>query len=277
MSAFKNDPGKSASACSEAALQQLERYRDLLYRPCGDYLLLPWCDGEVAVADLDEYDDGVICRIFTGDVYHQAEAPNGPSRIGGMLSRVREWDESVCYDLTRGAVSLGLLKSKYGYDCGGMHRLKGEVRADSPLSWAFEVNAVRMAYAAPGYDPDRNEFLECLFGYLYAKAMELEYLLHVPSDAPACRISMSDIADGLIRSGLDAKRQRLLEEGLDYGRSLYAVFRGHQTPDWFTDLKGLYYFPNLCAALMTAQSIGRLNSRRGLEWDDNKIEKEGEK
>ena len=152
--------------------------------------------------------------------------------------------------------------------------LTGEVCADSPLSWAFEVNAMRTALAAPGYDPARNDYLESLFGYLYAKAMELEYLLHVPSDAPACRVSLSDVRSGLIRSGLDAKRQRLLEEGLDYGRSLYAAFRGHQTPDWFVDLEGLYYFPNLCAALMTAQSIGRLNSRRGLEWEDDRTEKE---
>ena len=277
MSAYENDLRERAFKSGEAALQQFERYRDLLYRPCAEYLLLPWCGGEAAVADLDEYGEGEICRIFTGDVYRRSEAPNGPNRIGGMLSRVRECDESVCYDLTCGAVSHGLLKTKYSFDCDGMISMTREVCADSPLSWAFEVNAMRTAYAAPGYDPDRNDYLESLFGYLYAKAMELEYLLHVPSDAPVCRISLSDVGNGLIRSNLDAKRQRLLEEGLDYGRSLYASFLGHQTPDWFTDLKGLYYFPNLCAALMAAQSIGRLNSRRGLEWEDNGIEKEEEK
>ena len=100
MSAYENDPRGSASGSGEAALQRLERCRDLLYRPCADYLLLPWCDGEVAVADLDEFDDGGICRIFTGEAYRRPEAPGGPSRIGRMLSRVREWDESVCYDLT---------------------------------------------------------------------------------------------------------------------------------------------------------------------------------
>ena len=259
----------SINSYNRATWQQIRYYHDLLYRPCADYLLLPYGeDGtieSIAVANLDE--TGEICRLFTCDERWQKEDLNGWSRIGRMLADVHERDESVCYDVTAGAIWCGLLKSEYGSDYLGLLDLSGRVRTDSPLSWAFEVNVRRFVGTIPWRDPARHEFLECLFGYLYAKAMELEYLFHDPSGEFQCRYRLDDIRDGLIHSELDAERQRLLEEALDYGRALYAYFLGHQSPSWADTDAELYYFQNLSAALMAVQSIGRLNSRRGLKWE----------
>ncbi len=271
MSTTPNRSIDETSGYKKATWQRVRYYNDLLYLPCADYLILPIAEdgvcSSVAVANLDE--TGEIKRILTCDELWQKEDLRGYSRIGRILADVDEHDEGICFDITCGAVSNGLLKSAYGDDYGSMLLMASDVRADSPLSWAFEVNVRRMISAAPWHDPARHDFLGSLFGYLYAKAMELEYVVLHPEEALVCRYRVEDIRNGLIHSGLDDTRQRSLEEGLDYGRRLYSWFLGHQEPGWNYDNRELYYHPNLCAGLMAAQSIGRLNSRRGLMWEDD--------
>ncbi len=270
MSAISNS-SIGTSGYNRATWQRVRYYNDLLYRACADYLLLPYGDNgtieSIAVANLDE--TGEIHRIFTCDERWQKEDLQGHSRIGRILADVEKTGDSVCYDITVGAVICGLLKSPYGYSFDVLHDLEDLVWDDSPLSWAFEVNVRRMVDAMPWKNPARQEYLECLFGYLYAKAMELEYLFHAPVETPECRYSLNDIRQGLIHSNLDSGRQRLLEDGLDYGRQLYAYFLGHQGGTWDNSRPELYYYENLSAALMAVQHIGRLNSQRGLKWEAN--------
>lgn len=130
----------------------------------------------------------------------------------------------------------------------------------------FEQNVRMMLDTMPLAVGERREaLLADLYGYLFAKAVEMHYAESRPGGwfrkKPVCRCTPSDAWAGELRSGLDAQRHGRLEDAFHLGREFYRDFKFYRE-----QAGGDGYAEELKRSLMLVQALGRFYSRKCLDW-----------
>ena len=136
----------------------------------------------------------------------------------------------------------------------------------SAWSEEFENNARQMLNALPeDKSLDRDSLLENLYGYLFAKAAEMEYAANQYASALKggllCSYTPDDAWAGRIESTLDAERQAKLEDAFALGRQFYQDFALYQKLFGAGNYDG-----DMMKSLMAVQNLGCFYSRKCLDW-----------
>ena len=128
----------------------------------------------------------------------------------------------------------------------------------------YENNVRQMMETLPEATDKEQEKtnMENLFGYLFAKAAEMEYAENhgTSSFRRLCNYSPSDCWAGEVHSDLDEKGQEALEAALKLGRQFYSdlKFYSECNPDEV-------YEDNMLRALILTQILGRQFSKKHLD------------
>lgn len=129
----------------------------------------------------------------------------------------------------------------------------------------YSDNIRQMLQALPDTDnaEQQKKNMRNLFGYLFAKAAEMEYAENnrITSFSQICAYSPSDCFAGRFVSALDEKRQKALEDAMELGGQFYGdctFFWEHHPDEQFSDI--------IHTALMLTQILGRLYSYQCLDW-----------
>jgi len=138
------------------------------------------------------------------------------------------------------------------------------ILGDTENADMYENNVRQMMDTLPETTDKEQEraYMEKLFGYLFAKAAEMEYAEthRTASFNHLCNYSPSDCWAGEIHSNLNEKGQEALEAALELGRQFYSdlKFYSECNPDEV-------YEDNMLRALILTQILGRQFSRKYLE------------
>lgn len=131
-----------------------------------------------------------------------------------------------------------------------------EILADTTYEYEFENNIEQLLKAAPeDLETNKDTLRENLFGYLFAKAAELDYLQrHAEMRKQGGLVgsySAEDAWGGSLRSNLEPEKHEVLEKALHLGKRYYgdfSFFQSQQPEDSYDD--------NLRKALMLMQLLG---------------------
>ena len=212
-----------------------------------------------SIAFVDLNDDGNVCRIVT------SVEPRYRFRIDEKPKK-RNIFEDV--KLPESVAEPILMRARF-------HAIIDESIADEAIlndteeNKAYEDNVHRMLETMPTEaDVDRDRLIANLFGYLFAKAAEMEYTREHPSGLRGIfhsRLTASYTPDdawrGVIQSTLGKDRHKKLEDIMELGRQFYKDFKFFQDNNTSEE-----YDDNLMRALVLVQRLGRFYSRKGLGW-----------
>lgn len=210
-----------------------------------------------SIAFIDVNDDGNVCRIETSiePRYHFTidEKPKKKSLFDDF-----DPPESVTEPILLRARFHAVIDESVSDD---------DVLGDAAEDDVYDGNVRRMLETMPEeQDADRSELLSNLFGYLFAKAAELEYSSEHPSGPEGVfhsTLSASYVPDdawnGVIRSTLSEEMHPKLEAVMKLGRQFYKDFKFYQETN-----ESEAYDDNLMRALVLVQRLGRLYSRKAL-------------
>ena len=125
----------------------------------------------------------------------------------------------------------------------------------------FESNISQMMSQIPeAEEQDQDTLLKNLFGYLFAKAVEMKYSNSQQNkmlQTVSCNYSPTDAWEGIIHSNLKPEEHLVLEDAFDLGRQFYKDFKFFQ--EYVDDDS---YDDNLSKALMTVQNLGCFYSQK---------------
>lgn len=149
--------------------------------------------------------------------------------------------------------------------------LSDSVRDEQVLRYAeyaveFEQNAHQMLAAMPPAEgKHKEELFANMYGYLFAKGVEMHYTRHRPGGwfkkRLICSYTPSDAWDGKIQSTLSTEQNIQLQDAFDLGRQFYKDFKffqervGENSRD-----------DNLLKSLMLIQNLGCFYSKKCLGW-----------
>lgn len=128
----------------------------------------------------------------------------------------------------------------------------------------FEKNIQEMLEAFPSAEENEKETLWAnLFGYLFAKAAEMEYTQKSPMKAlqekVICNYSFNDVRKGIIRSELPPEQNKHLQDAMELGKQFYKDFK------FFQEINGTDNFEDLLKeALLTVQALGKFYTQKCL-------------
>ncbi len=130
----------------------------------------------------------------------------------------------------------------------------------------FEQNIHRMLEAMPQAEgKDKERLLANLYGYLFAKAVEMHYaksqLAQMFRSGFICNYTPSDVWAGEIRSNLNAEQHIQLEDAFDLGKQFFNDFKFFQA-----HIDTDNYDENILKSLMLVQNLGCFYSRKCLNW-----------
>lgn len=142
------------------------------------------------------------------------------------------------------------------------------VISDETNNNSYENAAKTMIEALQDYpDEDKESKEKNLFGYLFAKAVEMEYNKYHPSHVKgvfnstlAAGYSPDDAFEGKIESELDDEQHGKLKTAMELGTCFYKDFK------FFHGLTEDNREENLLQSLMIVQRLGRLYSKKCLDW-----------
>lgn len=131
------------------------------------------------------------------------------------------------------------------------------VAEEAAGKYSFENNAQRMLNAlADKPQPDAKAVFENIFGYLFAKSIEMvyndEYAAEVNGGLTA-EYSPDDAFRGVISSTLDSEKHAALEKALELGKQFYSDFSAYMQ---FNGLGEDRFAENIKLALVTVQWLG---------------------
>ena len=139
------------------------------------------------------------------------------------------------------------------------------ILSDSENTSTYKNNIRQMFESVPDTTDDKQQkdYYRNLFGYLFAKAAEMEYAeTHRNSSFDlVCSYSPDDCREGIINSDLDEKGRQSLEEAMKLGAQFYgdcSFYHEHHPEEDFMSI--------IQNALMLVQVLGRLSSRKLLDW-----------
>ena len=210
-----------------------------------------------SIAFIDINDDGYISRILTTSepryrfVVDKKPEPENP------LEDVK-LPESVVEPILLRARFYGVINEETADEA---------VLSDTKEDAIYKDNACLMLEAMPETtDKESEELLTNLFGYLFAKAIEMEHNQKYPSGDRGIfnsEISASyapdDAWEGKIHSVLDDPLHEKLVAAMELGCQFYKDFKFYQENIGHED-----YDDNMMKALVTDQRLGRLYSEKCL-------------
>ena len=207
-----------------------------------------------SIAFIDIDDDGRIIRLVTSvDARYHFLLDERPEKKS-LLDEV---------DLPKSVVEPILLRAHFFEIID--HSISDEaILGDTDYSWQYQNNIHQMLNAMPETEEQyKRMYTENLFGYLFAKAVEMEYSENHQETLSGyvCGYEPSEAWEGVITSGLDEDRQRALEKAMDTGKLFFNDFAF-----FMQDNPAESYEDNLTRALMLTQILGRLYSRQCLNW-----------
>ncbi len=209
-----------------------------------------------SIAFIDVNEEGNITRIVTSvePRYHFAidKKPQKKSFFEDV-----KLPESVVEPIILRAKFHGIIDESITEDV-----VIGETDKDK----SYEDNIRLMLSEMPQADADIEKKLANLFGYLFAKAAEMEYAEHHPTGLRGLFHSRltaiytpADAWKGEIHSALDKNRHEKLESAMVLGRQFYKDLKFYQDRVGNSSLE-----ENMLRALMTVQKLGRLYSKECL-------------
>ncbi len=228
------------------------------------YIAIPYGDGgildSVAIADLDKA--GSISHISTGGESHCTDL-----NVKDVVKSLTEQDRP------RKTIPEVYLAADLYLDrdpCNRDIRNRFDtVFEKSWLNWLFRCNAERIL----SYNPDtswheREEMYRNVFGYLFAKAIEMEYTRTRAGEKPFCIYDPVDAWAGVFRCSLDPGKQRELEYEHARGRDFFDTYKYSYCEEW----ENTFVPINWCAgkktfhALVGLQHIAQAYSGDLLKW-----------
>ena len=203
-------------------------------------------------------DEGNISRIITSiEPRYHFSIDEKPSN--GNFFEDLELPETVAETILIRARFLGIIEDDIDDEA---------VISDETNNNSYLDNAKRMLEALQEIAEDKKESaLEKLFGYLFAKAVEMEYNTYHPSEVKGifnstltASYSPDDAFEGIIESGLADGQHEKLKTAMKLGRHFYKDFK------FFHGLTEDNREENLMKSLMIVQRLGRLYSKKCLDW-----------
>lgn len=130
----------------------------------------------------------------------------------------------------------------------------------------FEQNIRLMLQAMPQAEADcKEKLLANLYGYLFAKAVEMYYAENRPfrlfQKRLICNYTPSDVWAGRIHSGLSPEQHIQLEDAFNLGKQFFKDFKFFQER-----VDGNNYDDNMLKSLILVQNLGCFYSKKCLNW-----------
>ena len=130
----------------------------------------------------------------------------------------------------------------------------------SDYSYEFDNNISQILESIPEENlEEKKRIIKNVFGYLFAKAIELHYAKTRPvtsfEERLLCSYSIDDAWEGVIHSDLSAEQNTRLEEALELGKQFYNDFEFFQGTQEESSYK-----ENLRQALVAVQILGTMYS-----------------
>ncbi len=228
------------------------------------YLAIPYGDNgvldSVAIADLDEA--GNIAKIITGGVSHRTVLAAAAIIDGFQKNAI--WPKGAAgADL---AVAWYLNREPYMRDKIAILDREFE---DSWLDWLFHRNAERILMCIPdASENEKDELYRNAFGYLFAKAIEIEYIRFIDSDNAFCIYDPVDAWDGTLHTSLNSEKQTALEYEHARGRTYYDLYKY----SYFYEMENVFFPYDWCieeealTAFVRVQRIGQAYARELVNW-----------
>lgn len=212
-----------------------------------------------SIAFIDVNDDGNICRIITSVEPRYRFSVDEKPHKKNIFEDVK-LPESVAEPILMRARFHAVIDESITDEA---------VINDTEENKSYEDNVHQMLETMPsGDEAGREKLLANLFGYLFAKAAEMEYSQEHPTGFRGIfhsRLTASytpnDAWNGVIQSTLSKDRHEKLEGIMDLGRQFYKDFKFFQE-----NCANEEYADNLMRALVLVQRLGRFYSRKGLGW-----------
>ncbi len=190
-------------------------------RSSNVYMAIPFGENEkvdsVAIAELDAL--GSIAQITTGEQSHRTEM-----NVKAMVNSFPK--DTVCRAAITGVdLAAAWSLSRNPHFCDARRILDTEFE-NSWLHWVFQYNAERILNCKPDESQiEQNELYRNVFGYLFAKAIELEHIRTLDSKNLVCIYEPKDAWNGILQTSLNAEKHTKLEYEHARGRGYYDYYR----------------------------------------------------